>query len=639
MAKNIRDLTGQVFGACTLTGLLGQGGMGAVYLARQMRPARNVAVKILHPQQPVEGQVYQEFLTRFQREADVIARLEHVNIMPIYEYGEQDNIPFLVMPHLTGGSLRDVLARQGKLSLQEALKYIEQAASALDYAHEQGVVHRDLKPANFLLHADGRLVLADFGIARILGENNSAIAGLTHTGTIIGTPDYMAPEMARGETIDYRVDIYELGIVLFQMLAGRVPFTGNNPYAIVIQHIQKPLPSLHALDPAIPVEVDTVLQKATAKQPADRYASAREMAQALRRAIEGPALIRDGATNAPLVADGTPKQRPGSIVLAAPEEATVVKPDAYTSFPFSQNKADAPLSAPVQRAQTRSTALDATPFIPPVHRASAPLATSAPPVGVVPPRARRPRLAILLTVLLVLILLISGGIGLILKNNSAQQQPQGQGTQSTALATAGATSKQQPVEKGVPTGDVLYRTTALGGNCDKQGGSWEDYFVFHSCYGSTTTISNNYSQLGGLFLTQFPGQAYPGDYVVQAKLTSQTSTDFGLYFRNQPTTQERGTYTFLLHSDGTWGAYVYDNNTGTSQTLKSGPTGLNNVGEQLTLSVVVKDNQFTFYINKKNLGTVSDPTYSRGNVGIAIAPGSTVKAEQFTLYTVGEKAS
>jgi serine/threonine protein kinase len=289
MTSNNSDLTGRVLGTCTLEKLIGRGGMGVVYLAQQVRPVRRVAVKVLLPNTLTSSEVYKQFLARFQREANLIAQLEHINIMPIYEYGEQDGLAFLVMPYLTGGSLRDLLTRRGALSFPETMNYLEQAASALDYAHAHSVIHRDLKPANFLLHADGRLVLADFGIARIMQDSSSTIGStLTGTGMFLGTPDYMAPEMARGEYIDRRADIYELGIVLYQMLSGDVPFKGDTPLVVAVKHMQEPLPSLHQVNPTIPLAVDAVVQQATAKRREDRFFSVLEFAQAFRAAITSP---------------------------------------------------------------------------------------------------------------------------------------------------------------------------------------------------------------------------------------------------------------------------------------------------------------------------------------------------------------
>ncbi len=260
-----------------------------VYLAHQSRPSRDVAVKILLPNAPVGSNLHNEFLARFQYEADIIAKLEHIHIIPIFECDEQEGLAYLVMPYLTGGSLRDILVRRGQLSLQETLTYIEQAAQALDYAHTHGVIHRDLKPGNFLLYADGRLVLADFGIARIVqGNSNFLHSTLTSTGMLLGTPEYMAPEMVLGRQIDARTDIYELGIVLFQMLSGDLPFKGRNAFEVIEKHLEQSPPLLHQLNPQIPPTVDTVIRIATAKNPADRYESAGELAQALRDAITTP---------------------------------------------------------------------------------------------------------------------------------------------------------------------------------------------------------------------------------------------------------------------------------------------------------------------------------------------------------------
>jgi serine/threonine protein kinase len=286
------QLLGQVLGKCTLQHLLGQGGMGVVYLARQSRPRRTVAVKVLVPGMHTDLKERAEFLVRFRREADAIAALDHINIMPIYEYGEQEEMAYLVMPFVTGGTLRTLLAKKGILPLLEVIPIIEQAAAALDCAHAQGIVHRDLKPANILFHADGRILLADFGLAKVVrgSENSSSsdsLTTLTSAGTIIGTPEYLSPEQSTGQPIGPYTDIYALGIVLYQMLSGHVPFTGASPVAIAIKHTMETPPPLLPLNPALPPEVEAVVMKALAKLPEERFTSAGEFAQALQAAALG----------------------------------------------------------------------------------------------------------------------------------------------------------------------------------------------------------------------------------------------------------------------------------------------------------------------------------------------------------------
>jgi serine/threonine protein kinase len=282
------ELLGQALGTCTLQRLLGRGGMGAVYLARQSRPRRIVAVKVLLPGFVLEQRSRHEFLARFRREADAIAALDHINIMPVYEYGEQGDIAFLVMPYVTGGTLRDVLEKRGVLSLEEVVPIIEQAAAGLDCAHAQTIVHRDLKPGNILFHADGRIMLADFGLAKVLKDVTDQENGqghLTSVGTIVGTPEYLSPEQGTGDTIDYRTDVYSLGIVLYQMLAGRVPFTGTSPVAVAIKHTLEEPPLITRFNPQVPKNVEAVVMKAMAKSPSQRYDSAGMFAQALRQAV------------------------------------------------------------------------------------------------------------------------------------------------------------------------------------------------------------------------------------------------------------------------------------------------------------------------------------------------------------------
>src|SRR5690348_7752331 len=312
MLYSSEELLGKVLGGCSLERLLGQGGMGAVYLARQERPSRHVAVKVLLPDILMTSQMQEHYLARFRREADIIARLEHVNIVPIYAYGEQDGLAYLVMPYLQGGSLYDILERRGQLSLDETITYLREAAAGLDYAHAHEIIHRDLKPANFLLHSDGRLLLSDFGIARVVqDEMSTSGAALTAVGTMLGTPYYMSPEMLRGEKVDYRADLYALGIIVYQLLSGQPPFLGETPYTIIAGHMQEQPPSLHQLNPTIPSEVDTVVQKALAKNPEDRYQTASALVDALLAAAHsspGASVIN---LNAPTLVPSSAAQ-PGS---------------------------------------------------------------------------------------------------------------------------------------------------------------------------------------------------------------------------------------------------------------------------------------------------------------------------------------
>ncbi len=333
MESSAHRLIGTRLGTCELKQLIGAGGMGVVFLARQIRPARTVAVKVLRSGVGIRTEENQEFLTRFRREADVIAQLDHINILPIYEYGEQDGLAYLVAPYLEGGSLRDLLARRGLLPAQEALIYTEQAAAALQYAHRHNIIHRDVKPGNMLFHADGRLVLADFGIARIMrnaGENEEDHHTLTSTGQFLGSVDYMAPEMVNGKQPDHRADIYELGVVLFQMLSGRVPFQGSSAFMIAAQHVQGKPPSLSVLNPNISPRVDAVVQKALAKDPDKRYSSAAELAVALRQALGMPSYpTTSPITSGQGISDASTASLPGATLAV---ESEPQQPDSSPIF-------------------------------------------------------------------------------------------------------------------------------------------------------------------------------------------------------------------------------------------------------------------------------------------------------------------
>jgi serine/threonine protein kinase len=259
---------------------LGQGGMAIVYLARDPYIKRQVAVKVLPKQFTFDPQ----FRARFQREAEVIATLEHPSIVPVYDFGEHEDQPFIVMRYMSGGTLADMLAK-GPLPISEVSSLFQRIGSAVDYGHSQGVIHRDIKPGNILFDSQGGSFLSDFGIAK-LAEGTSALTG---TG-IIGTPAYMSPEQAQGEkNLDGRCDIYSLGVVLFQALSGELPYNADTPMGIAMAHIMAPVPSLLDRKPDLPRAFEGVIRKSLDKDPGKRFQTASGLAKAISERDMAPA--------------------------------------------------------------------------------------------------------------------------------------------------------------------------------------------------------------------------------------------------------------------------------------------------------------------------------------------------------------
>jgi serine/threonine protein kinase len=298
-------LVGTVLGTCTLQQLIGQGGMGAVYLAQQSRPRRQVAVKVLLPSTTLKPQHLAAFLERFRRETDAAASLEHPNIMPVYEYGERDGLAYLVMPYISGGTLRDVMEREGMLVLPKAVNYLEQMAAALDFAHARGVIHRDIKPANILLTPEGRLLLTDFGLVKILSDGQGAQMRLTGAGAPVGTPDYMSPEQVMGAEVDGRADQYSLGIILYQMVTGTTPFQGETPMQIAAQQLHTQPAAPRIFRPELPAAVEQVMLKSMAKRPGDRYTNALDFATSFRMALQGLEIQQQIAQNNAFTSNGS----------------------------------------------------------------------------------------------------------------------------------------------------------------------------------------------------------------------------------------------------------------------------------------------------------------------------------------------
>jgi branched-chain amino acid transport system substrate-binding protein len=291
----MEDLTGKQLGPYQIVAPLGEGGMAAVFRAYQPAMERYVALKVL----PRHFADDPNFVARFQREAKLLAQLQHPHILPVFDYGQVEGYSYIVMPFLPSGTLTDSL--QGKpLPLPRIRQIIDQVGDALNYAHGRGMVHRDVKPSNILIDESGNCLLTDFGLARMVETS----VNLTATGTVMGTPAYMAPEQGSGHKIDARSDIYSLGIILYEMATGRVPYRAETPVAVVYMHISSPLPLPRSLNPDLPEAVERVILKALAKNPDERYQTAGDLVAALDRAIaEAPAVI--GESRPPVTPDST----------------------------------------------------------------------------------------------------------------------------------------------------------------------------------------------------------------------------------------------------------------------------------------------------------------------------------------------
>lgn len=276
-AERIRQrLQAQIGAAYQLTGLIGRGGMGIVFRAKEVALDREVALKVL----AFDALLNPEAFVRFEREAKLAARLDHPNIVPIFAVGQGDGAAYYTMRFVRGGSLESLIAEKGALELDEAVRLLREVASALDFAHAQGIVHRDIKPANILLSESGHAMVADFGIARAFtGDDGSSTSG-SHTG-VVGSPAYMAPEQWRGDKPDGRADQYALGVLAFELLSGQRPFREVSMQELLRKHLNDSPPELESVRTGLPPHVSHAIRRAMAKEPADRFASSAAFVAAL----------------------------------------------------------------------------------------------------------------------------------------------------------------------------------------------------------------------------------------------------------------------------------------------------------------------------------------------------------------------
>src|SRR5438876_7773662 len=285
---------------------LGTGGMANVYLAEDEVLGRRVAIKILNDRHAGDDQ----FVERFRREAKNAASLSHPNIVSIYDRGEAEGTYYIAMEYLDGRSLKELIVARGPAPIHLAVDYARQILAAIRFAHRHGIVHRDIKPHNVLVDAEGRLKVTDFGIAR------AGASQMTEAGSIIGTAQYLSPEQARGAAVDQRSDLYSIGVVLYEMLTGEVPFNGETPVEIAMRHLSDTPQPPSTKRPEIPPDLDMIVLRALAKNPDDRFQTAEEMDAELERVAGGGAVTTETADAATAVLSGT------ALAAAAPTMVT-----------------------------------------------------------------------------------------------------------------------------------------------------------------------------------------------------------------------------------------------------------------------------------------------------------------------------
>ncbi|MGZ4851129.1 MAG: serine/threonine protein kinase [Candidatus Bathyarchaeia archaeon] len=597
---------GQQLGAYTIQSKLGEGGMARVYKGYHARLRREVAIKVILSQiADKEG-----FKARFEREAQLIASLQHPNIVAVYDFGETGNVTYLVMQYVGGGTLRDQLRGGHALDPRQAILYCQEMAKALHHAHLRGIVHRDVKPQNMLVSTTdhNQLLLSDFGIAKLFDNRNEvtmigATGGelrndpsLTSVDQIIGTADYMSPEQINGKPVDARTDVYALGVVLYQMLAGEVPFHSTTIQGLLFQHVYTPPRFIREVNPNIPEVLGQITAKAMAKSPEDRFQSAEAMAQALESANQ-------------FVTNQLSASLPGNFLTSVQNTTLQMQNPPITPIPSYYTTQSPPVSNRVNVQQQEPSHYGMTP-----PYGSSPRITNPASAGLIKPAAKRSKSKTSITyIAFALVLLLA--IGLLLAKQGV---------------IPGLISNQNTPFTNATSFTETFQNTHLG-------------WINGSSNGLTATVmSNNYALVVSKATppnTYFPYPSNVGSLPDNFTWTVQISSNeadpkifYGIAFRLKVDGTNVSCYAFVINGQGDYEVLKYIPGSTTPTPLWQAQSNSihNGTNTSNKLQAIIKGNNFSFTINdtpvrdqrnpiKDNSGT---PLYTGGQPALAVAGSS-----------------
>jgi serine/threonine protein kinase len=643
-------LEGISLGRYRLKQRLGRGGMAEVYLATDERMRREVAVKIVSSSQT-------EFAQRFSREAQAMGNLHHDHLLAAYDYGEQEPWHYLVMPYIAHGTLSDLL-QQGPLTLAHAGELLQQIASALQYAHQRGVLHRDIKPSNILLRDNHYAYLADFGLARVLEGGSD----LTQTGTLLGTPEYMAPELAEGAA-KKSSDTYALAVVLYQMLSGRVPFRGDTAISTFWKHLRDYPKAPSQFNPALPQAVDRVLMRALEKDPALRYPTPLALSQAYQDAINtlddmpslyGTEVIEDApeesarqasaAPITPVISQAQSEQRQQSPTTPPQPEKLFLPGGPASSTPPGLRRPHPPISPAVAPRQSFEYATDGL---------------TPPPIEPRPPRRRRSSRALVGIIMGLVLLLVASGLLVYLTGQARQQNA----ISTTATARAGATStliasqtQQALATQQAATAVAVTATaqvqasqqhinataTAITGGTplvndplsSPDNNNWPND-------GTTCSFTNNaYEVTANSANTLQPclsGNLQYGNAAIQIDVTLTSSADAGLIFR--ASADESQFYDFEITSKGQFYLRYRANGKYTSLIANTPSSAIQGTGSKNTLLVIANGSDLQLFINGTFVDEVHSSKFASGQIGVVAgtlaASSGSASFANLNVYAVG----